>query len=757
MPWLRPAHLLTLSDLRALAILCLAVCLFFWRLLLHPSHVLFSGFSDLLLMNCAWQELIRKTLLEQGEMPFWYPHIFCGISFIGIPGCWAFYPLNWLFVLLPVNLSASALILTHSLIGAAGSYCHLRWGLRVSPHAALLGALAFLFSGKWIMHLLVAGHLGFLPLAWMPWTLLAVDALARKPSGAATGVLAGCLGILGVSLYPQLAFYSALLVAAYGGWRLSSAPPAFRGILLGCLVAAAGLAGLLCAVQLLPAIESAKDSARAALIHFSFASAGSLRIEDVVAFLRPTGEAVAGPAGDVFGWEKAFHLGLLPLLLLPYALARREWRRETIFFLVVSALAVLHALGDSTPLFSFLYHHVPGFGYHRVASRTLFVLGLVIPCLIALGAEAAAACRGRSLLLPAGAAAALAIALSFGWGDAAWLSEAGPWLLTAAALDLAAFGLADRWGPTATRLPGFLVPGLLLETLSFLYPLQQTRDFSSVYDLGRLQELGMASRFFPEERVTDYDREVFHPLLPEYLLVRHGGYDVNGFNPMVSARYVGFLSRVTGEAPRPEVWIPHLKPAVGSPLLDLLGLRLRFAEVLRPGVEEGPGLALVESPSALPRAFVVPSREVVRDADRLLDRLASGGADPRRTVLLEADSPETPGSATFTPIPFGHYSPNHLELAAKLESPGYLVLSEAWHPGWRCRDRAVGDGHAAPARELEVYRANYLFRAVYLSEGSHHLEFRFEPRSIRSGLALSLLGLLLLVFLFSCLKSFARS
>jgi uncharacterized membrane protein YfhO len=70
--------------------------------------------------------------------------------------------------------------------------------------------------------------------------------------------------------------------------------------------------------------------------------------------------------------------------------------------------------------------------------------------------------------------------------------------------------------------------------------------------------------------------------------------------------------------------------------------------------------------------------------------------------------------------------------------PGYLVLTDTFYPGWR----ADVDGTAQT-----IYRANYLFRAVYVPAGRHVVTFEYVPRTFQlgavltglSGLALSLL------------------
>ena len=63
---------------------------------------------------------------------------------------------------------------------------------------------------------------------------------------------------------------------------------------------------------------------------------------------------------------------------------------------------------------------------------------------------------------------------------------------------------------------------------------------------------------------------------------------------------------------------------------------------------------------------------------------------------------------------------------------GYLVLPDAYAPGWQAQDEG---GMRCP-----VLRANGLFRAVRLSAGNHTVTFSYFPDSFKLGLYLSFLG-----------------
>lgn len=79
------------------------------------------------------------------------------------------------------------------------------------------------------------------------------------------------------------------------------------------------------------------------------------------------------------------------------------------------------------------------------------------------------------------------------------------------------------------------------------------------------------------------------------------------------------------------------------------------------------------------------------------------------------------------------YRLNSITLDAFLDADGFLFTSEIYYPGWK----AYVDG-----KESKIYKANYIFRAVYLTPGSHTIVFKYEPFSFKIGLCVSLLALL---------------
>jgi uncharacterized membrane protein YfhO len=106
-------------------------------------------------------------------------------------------------------------------------------------------------------------------------------------------------------------------------------------------------------------------------------------------------------------------------------------------------------------------------------------------------------------------------------------------------------------------------------------------------------------------------------------------------------------------------------------------------------------------------------------------------------VLLEGEGRDTPAVPGFVgSARVVARRADRLSVEAELSHPGYLVVLEAHHPGWR----ATVDARPAP-----VLRANALFRAIALPAGRHQVEMCFRPPAAAWGLGVTAATLLALV------------
>ena len=113
--------------------------------------------------------------------------------------------------------------------------------------------------------------------------------------------------------------------------------------------------------------------------------------------------------------------------------------------------------------------------------------------------------------------------------------------------------------------------------------------------------------------------------------------------------------------------------------------------------------------------------------------------DPRRLAWIDRDdrlalkdyiagqSPQ-PDETVKVSYP----TPQRVEIEARLDVPGIVVLADVFYPGWKL----TINGKPAP-----IYRVNRVMRGAAVREGTHHLVYTFEPDSFRIGRVISFGGL----------------
>ncbi len=144
-----------------------------------------------------------------------------------------------------------------------------------------------------------------------------------------------------------------------------------------------------------------------------------------------------------------------------------------------------------------------------------------------------------------------------------------------------------------------------------------------------------------------------------------------------------------------------------------------------------------------PRVFV--SRDFVTagnedEAESFLRE--SSGRSSQWVVIEEA----TPRQSQFTydgtdmkdTVDVRRYQPNLVEIDANLKSNGYLVMSDVYYPGWKAY---------VDSKERPIKFANLAFRAVWIEKGKHTVKFVYQPISIKIGIFISFLALLIVAAL----------
>jgi hypothetical protein len=770
-----------------LVVLVVLTLAYFAPLWTHPTELVHSKHSDIINQHYPWRMFAISSWKATGSLPLWTPYCFSGQPFQADAQTTLFYPPHLIFYVVPLSWVAPLfgfLLWAHVIAAGLSMFVYARHR-DLQPFAALVAAVGFMFAGKWLLHLIQAGHYVFVPLAWFPWLLLCAErAIQRRRLRYA--IAAGVLGaVIYTGSHPQLTLYMSLLVGILSLCAaVSSRPTAIGGIgwwLLTGVVGGCVTAGL-AAVQLLPSLELAAATNRAAQITPQYGDFYDWTIHNG----RDCAWRLLSLVGPQYfsgnPWEDVGAFGVLwaGVAVLAVALCRR---RTVWLHAAMLVLMVVFALGPSTPVYPWLREHVPLLALFRIPSRLLLFAGFPLGLLAGHLTQHLFASRAvpRPALVWAAALLGIMVYLYF----LASLDTSPPeyrywwWVLTlgpALAGVLVVHSLASgRWPLLEVACRTAWLAVLAADLWGIHHHWLRTRPVADIYPEN--DALRFLARHPGSYRVADRplnDGQPTFSALTNALCYLHGIEWVRGLNVTDLHGYKQFLNYVAGQEGPPVLnEIPVLGPIRNQQLLDLLAVRYLIspaklsltaseraawrpvatltdnrvhqeADSRRGGMHELAPFTIYERTRGLPRAFVVSDAHFLPAKADPLDALSA--FDLRQTVLLDSpqsfwESPTLPTPGTFQWLgcreaTVVQHEPNRVVVDVNGGESGYLILLETWYPGWKCETE---DG-----QELPLWQADTLFRAVPLPPGEHRLTFRFAPASYRAGWTISVaMGVLL--------------
>jgi hypothetical protein len=757
-------------------LLAILGAIFFGPLVLHPTFILYSDASDFIVEHVPAKHFLIESWRETGQLPQWCPYNLGGMPFLHDTQTAAFYPPHAILYIVPSRLIGpvlSWLTVAHVILAGWGmhAYSHRR-GLGAA--GSLVAAMGFMFAGKWLMHVLAAGQIVVLGLAWVPFVLMYLEEAIRRGSFDYATLAAVFFALIALSGHPQVTLYSGLFVALWtmeagraAGWK--------RWLLYGGWTCGVGFG--LAAIELLPAAAATPLSTR------SLGTADHGVWVDTRNIL-----LIFGPFLGHMLHEHQGGIGLLEFALAGLALflAPRKARWPAFVFVILCIFAF--GGGDLVRRLPFLWmFRLPTRMMQWAAFPAALMAGLAVDALLA-GPLWSRALRSLSLFWLGGTGAIGAALVLLGGHFTRSLDHVVPYAVSltitfgiAAALLLLSRGQASPWRATLI----VAIVGVDLWMLS--WGLVVVRREDEIYAVSPCVQY-LADRRDERVRVLDRDSAPgisMSPLgtgTPLALLLRLE--PVRGYEPLDVRRYKEFLALIENRAPSLRAGGNFTYPALNDfklsnhHLLDLLGVRYilqpadsepaspAWEEVMQDeeavgyemssrdeaGVHSLLPYVLYRNPNALPRAFVVHEALPLRDGPLLLPMMKM--MDFRRRVLLEDFTTGTkeptaemqgPRTAMITV-----YEPDRVVIEVSDGPPGWLVLTDVWYPGWSC---------TVNGRPTVVHRANFLFRSVPVAAGPQEVVFNFSLPRYELGKLLSTLGLAaVVVYGFCCLiLSFLRS
>ena len=155
--------------------------------------------------------------------------------------------------------------------------------------------------------------------------------------------------------------------------------------------------------------------------------------------------------------------------------------------------------------------------------------------------------------------------------------------------------------------------------------------------------------------------------------------------------------------------------------------------------DEGDGSQIVEYPYALGNAWFVDRIVVAQNDQEESEALMKIDLSNTAVVGKEFAGFIRPASGDrdlLRSVRLVSHAPNAREYYCSTAVPATVVFSEIWYPhGWK----AFIDGEPA-----QLFRANYLLRALNVPKGNHTIRMIFDPESIKKGDALAVPAVILI-------------
>lgn len=761
--------------------------LFFWKVLAHPAWLMSDGTGDLAQLFSMRTHFQAESTLSTGEMALWDPYANCGMPIVGNIQTATFYPLSFLFYVMPTNAAFGVIFMANTLLAGLFAYMFVR-SFKLRRGAAFGAAIVYMFSGVWTPRL-EPGHI--MVYNNLPWIMLGLYLVRKMVLSALDGKWGASVFIALLLALSQAAqffgghtqfwFYSTFALCAYCVFEVvCGLARGGKGRAIGAaalFVGAMAVFLLVVMIQLLPSLEFARQVLAGLERPASYRSSIGFSNAMLLMFFMPNSLYAAGQ------WEACSYIGIVTLVMVVAAVLLVR-NRYVWYFAAVGVLALAFAVGEGSPVFKLL-GSLPGFMMFRAPSRMITV---ALPSAVVLFAFAwdtvfsgGLARRGKIVLV----CVAILVALI----------PAGIFAASKVAEGKIKQGMLSRQREEQKRMPGF--PENLTRLQKEWIADGEKHIDERVDDMRRLAVraeflalLGCAIMIATAVTKSQYirlacgiacimlisvdlvgsgttfvhttDPAAFFPkhnALLDHLARENSRFRIldkidNQIMFMTSETPYHYLRRanynvVNGDLDSSRLldytaYYEHEKLG-GNDLLNALNVKYVLSDepLTEPLCRDWPktkladNLFVTENPNCLPRAFVVGKVISMkgRSADEIAEFLTKSNL--KEMAVIEADLPaKLEDAGAFKPAEVTNYEANRVTVEVTLDKPGFLILSEIWYPDWHAYETEGG-----AKKELPLYKTDVALRGVYLDAGKHKVEFIYEPRTYFTGAKITIASL----------------
>ncbi|MDO8660113.1 MAG: YfhO family protein [Candidatus Parcubacteria bacterium] len=765
-----------ITKVKALLILFILAHIFFYKIFSFDQTVYPA--LDNLYSSSPEKSLFSYSIFTYKSLPLWNPYVFSGSPFLGNPTAAMFYPLNILFVLFQVNFAFGYMFVLDSFLIGSFTYLYSRT-VKIDQYGSLISGITIMFSSP-LITMVYPGHLqNFNTFIWFPLALLFLELMISRIKILFSLLLGITISLMLTAGIPQIAIYEIIALTIYFVLRslfeIKSFNLALKLIFLLCLSFLAGI--LLSSVQLLPSIEFFGLSQRGNGLNYAFSSDFSINPRQIISVIFPYffGSPINGSywAKGNF-WESTLYIGIFPLIFALLAVLFKK-SRYVFIFSVLGLFALIYSLGKYGPIFPFFYHHIPGFDSFRVVGRFRYIYVFSLSILAGIGVNFLLnKFKNRiqhfflkfSILIPIMIIISATFLLYFdtnktniyiyekyvlrnsfavGINHSILYEQTKKDIIFFLLITLSlytAITLKRKKIISLNQLKIFIIFAIILDLWLFGSRFINTKNIKDIYRstpiLNKIIEDKSTYRVFDMEGA-------YIPLLSQYKVE-----NITGVDPLYLKDYRDFLWSIGNHAEmlyESSLQITDISKPI---ILNLLNVKYVIAnkKIIVDGLSEisssNSTIEYAPKPNSLqylyknaellPRAYIVPNA-IVSDKQKVLDLLLDKNFDPKKYIILEKQPAGVPltNNSSFKQIDMFNPSFNRKSLKINMSDSGFLVLSEIAYPGWKAFDNN---------KEIEILKADYILRSLYLKPGYHDVEFIYNPDSYRVGMIISSITLL---------------
>ncbi|MGB8951809.1 MAG: YfhO family protein [Candidatus Aminicenantales bacterium] len=694
--------------------------------------------------------IFLQRSISQGDFPWWNPYVQSGS-----PELWDLHPIMLaIHTLIPDGVIAYKLysFLPGLLIGL-GAYLFI--GLFVRPFSLrLLGALLVQYSPLSSSHTMAP--LLQLGLAHIPFLLYFAESIFRKPNSRWNYLgLAVVTGLLVLNMYPHLIAFGLIAAAGFftGRVLLNKKKEGFlrrRWLFFIFVILGVGIGSV--SLLLEQTLASQWSASRASKVRsLEWQLRGSLKARDLLSFFAFN---LPDPDLQKEGFTFSPHQVNMPWLTLGILLFFRRPFRKRVGAIIIglTVLSYFVALGANNPAFVWLFTRLPWWLRIDVPTRALFVSSTLLPLLAVLGYSAlwSRVAKGNRDLF--GFAIILAtviftIILTEQFGFPEEKGRIGFYIafgMAGALLALASLGVSstlNRGLFTAGIIALILMTPMTMRAAFFFnvtgrhaIPVSWIRQNPTV---SKLRDSDKYARFtsISSERQVWHDQGTLALMLPDMGAI---------YGMFSTGSYMLVMQHSGEELEKVAISTELLQPESTLSLTRMAGVRWVISDrpltnkLLSPigTLRDGRAVNYYEVVGTLPRTFV-PS-EVQFFGTKSLIPKEGASYDPLQLAQIEVSDTRLESRANLKEgsgpgqVQILDYRNTYVKLGVQMAKSGWVVLSDSFYPGWK----ASLDGSP-----VSIYRANYVYRAVFVPAGQHTVTFNYLPPLLGLGLVVGLLSM----------------